>query len=1634
MRRTALGLAILIVCLGTSVFAYQPSATSPYTFNGTYSCSNCEVFDHYRVGDGNWHAPGCGQSGAPLYYCDCSIGFQSGEMLQPPILRVNGNNIELEYFARNAYCNPPADGGNVNEPNAIPYFIQVYAINPQTFTSTVVHVVPPYWEHGKISFTGSPSCTLYRAAYFDMDIFGNIYVVSSNVVGGTGSSSGLPCLADTNSCPIPGGSGSAAPGYPTDGVSPSFGHPINVGSGNMQYSERLFSVSEPGGSLDFTITYNSRDTTVGPLGRGFIHPFAQTFTSPTGGTRLWRNATGGRLLLAHETHPVTGGDIYRVVYPSDTVGAATFNGSTYTFRDLAGTQTMLQNTASGTYTPGTITDRWGNQYTTVYTGSNLTRITDPLGRFWTLAYSGSRLTSITDGDGNQWRFTYDGTTNQLMAIFDPLHTGSTPWRQFTWVTYASGQPTVLAAVADDSGAVLEGHQYDSSGRATSSWTGDTTGSSLPAPGTNARELATITYTDDTHRTVTSSVETGVTESTVYTITAGSGRFLATSIQGTCVSCGTGVEAQTFTYDDYNRPLTRVVGIDRSGSGGTDERVTSTYTYDANGQVLTATEAVGTAVERTTSYAYAYAPWPSFVTSMTRASVAKPGQNAVTTLAWNTSGTPETTLTTTRSGYLAATDPSPTAYVTIDHFDARHRLVETDGPGTNEKSVQTFYTDTDTNLDRRGRLQESRVFTDATASLATTFDDYTIYGAARKDTDANGVDTVRITDAKGRVTSTTSVKPTSDFDEPPDYVTTFTFDSRDRLTATTLPRGNSTRYRYEDGSNRLLETIRADSAGLEYERLLATLNTAGYKSTESAQECPTPANPCLSWTTRQSESFSYDAHGRLATITHPDSTTMVFTYDSRGNAASVKDERHSAANGLYAYDARNRLQTVTQKQTLTSGSDVVTQFAYDDHDDVTSVTDPNGNVTSYAFDDFERVQSQVSPVSGTSSYTYDAGDNLVSTTDANGATTTRTFDAFRRVLTASSTCSGFDSEQVTWTYDDATAGRYGKGRTASMTDPSGSTDYFYERRGLLRSESRMIGSWSSSTDYAYDADGNRTKLGKFEYTYDFAGRQLSVARRDCPTCSAVPLVSSASYLPFGPEKALVFANGTTQSKSYDARYQISENKLVAGLVTLLDHGYASDAAGNIASIHDLADSTYNRDFGYDDLNRLTSATSGTSLWGTGAYSYDAMGNMLASQLGDRTESFTYNGTTPLIATTSEQGNTDIVEYDAVGNELDSVHYPPPGVLVTYPRNSIARLYSCRNLVAAVSTAKSHPPCGEPPCRPPFPPPTLTEYDYTYDGRDVRVSVVASDTFQETDYVYTPELRLSQRRNATTGDSDEFAWFNSHPVAQISSWSSAPLYTFTDHLGTPVILTDSAASVVWQVEYEPYGRVYQLRAGSAYEDQPLRFEGQDVAPHSDQGTEESYNVFRWYEPAWGRYAQSDPIGLSGGINPFAYVDDDPEDFVDPLGLRSCGPGKTAFIKKMCGVAKAAATSACQCQVSLVNAGYETTWGDPKADSTKDNNWQGIHVTAKYKGKSRPVRQPGRDDPDARVPINNSPAESWAQYCARCAEQKLSFQNYPQYVRDMVKKLGMAKPTTQDARIKNMLATINNCKKELDDCCSK
>ena len=113
-----------------------------------------------------------------------------------------------------------------------------------------------------------------------------------------------------------------------------------------------------------------------------------------------------------------------------------------------------------------------------------------------------------------------------------------------------------------------------------------------------------------------------------------------------------------------------------------------------------------------------------------------------------------------------------------------------------------------------------------------------------------------------------------------------------------------------------------------------------------------------------------------------------------------------------------------------------------------------------------------------------------------------------------------------------------------------------------------------------------------------------------------------------------------------------------------------------------------------------------------------------------------------------------------------------------------------------------------------------------------------------------------------------------------------YIHPDHLGTPRAITKPADNaLVWRWENaEPFGNSIpnENPSGLGSFVYNLRFPGQ----YFDMETGLHYNYFRDYDPAIGRYVQSDPAGLIGGLNTYGYVGARPLALIDPWGLAPGG----------------------------------------------------------------------------------------------------------------------------------------------------
>ena len=130
-----------------------------------------------------------------------------------------------------------------------------------------------------------------------------------------------------------------------------------------------------------------------------------------------------------------------------------------------------------------------------------------------------------------------------------------------------------------------------------------------------------------------------------------------------------------------------------------------------------------------------------------------------------------------------------------------------------------------------------------------------------------------------------------------------------------------------------------------------------------------------------------------------------------------------------------------------------------------------------------------------------------------------------------------------------------------------------------------------------------------------------------------------------------------------------------------------------------------------------------------------------------------------------------------------------------------------------------------------------------------------------------------------------WLQNRPVAALDSneQNAAPsiAWLHSDHLLTARAATDANQNFIWRWHSDAFGvgeAESLAQAGQPELTLNLRFPGQ----YHDQESGLYYNYFRTYDPGKGRYTQSDPIGLLGGVNTFGYVAGNPLAKFDPLGL--------------------------------------------------------------------------------------------------------------------------------------------------------
>jgi RHS repeat-associated protein len=1094
-------------------------------------------------------------------------------------------------------------------------------------------------------------------------------------------------------------------------------------------------------------------------------------------------------------------DRYLQINSSSQVTAERIGGKQYIFTLRGSTWSSngdvdIKLTHSGSTWTLTDHDDTVETYTTTSSGhaALLNTIQARNGYTQTLNYNGSnQLTNVTDSYRRAFSLTYNGNgTLETVTTPDSStltygYNSVTGGTQLTSVSYSTNPISTQQYLYTQSSLpfALTGI-IDENGNRYTTWSYDSYGRGLTSQLGSGATLTTMSYVTGA-TTVTNAL--GVQDT--YTFTTSQNVPKISQISRAATST-TAAAAETFSYDGSGYMASRTDWNSNQ----------TTYVNDSHGDPTTINEAMGTPVARTTTIVYdsRFVHLPH--------SIATPG--VTTAYAYDSSGNLLTkTLTDTTTQSIPYSTHGEAQVWTYTWNNSLLASVET----PNLKITNYTYSPS-------GAL--TRITNPLNQTTSITLNSGGGYPEAV--VDPNGVTTTLTYDARQRLISsavTTSAGV---------LTTTYTIDPASELTKVTLPDNSYLAYGY-DTAHRLTKTTDELGNYIQY-----TLDSLGDKTQINTYDSGSDL--------KRQHSATFDALGRMLTDVGGSGQTTRYTYDSNGNALTVTDPLNHLTTRVF--DALNRL---TQSTDPNNG---VAQFSYDAHDRLLTVSDPDSNATTYVRDGFGNGIQQASPDSGTSVYYYDADNNLVRKVDALSVMTNNSFDALDRILATQYPAD--PTLNVAYTYDQTGTGYgFGIGHLTSLTDAAGSLSRSHDERGNMLTEKRINGTHTLTTTYTYD---RASRIAAITYPdgwqitdlYDSAGYLHQVKARPFGSIGT-STIATLAHLPFGPVDSAIYGNGITEGWTFDADYRATNltDSLSSTHLQNLTYGY--DEANNVTSISDAVNAANSQTLGYDALNRLISATSGTGGYGSLNWVYDKNGNLTSFKVGSATTLYTYIRGTNRLASFANGGPSHLVGTNANGNITNI----PPANSSTFATFA----YSKANRLASVTGS-----------------PLAATFVYDAFGRRFsKTNPGASPTL----YTYSQDGRLIEEND--NGATTDYLYADGRPIStlQPSLGPSKPIdYILADRLGTPQLATNISGSTVWSTTYQPYGTTGTITGSIT---QNLRLPGQNT----DAETGFNYNLNRDYMPNIGRYLETDPIGIRGSLNTYGYANANPAKLTDRSGLQ-------------------------------------------------------------------------------------------------------------------------------------------------------
>ena len=577
----------------------------------------------------------------------------------------------------------------------------------------------------------------------------------------------------------------------------------------------------------------------------------------------------------------------------------------------------------------------------------------------------------------------------------------------------------------------------------------------------------------------------------------------------------------------------------------------------------------------------------------------------------------------------------------------------------------------------------------------------------------------------------------------------------------------------------------------------------------------------------------DPHGDLLGLTTPSGLRLGLDHDSIGRITRIAYDRRTLFDLEYdevpicvsavrfpdQTSVRFRYHDPSRFSLITDRLGNPISFEYDDLGRLSALTDGNGRNTTFRYGEWSRPDATVFPDGSTESYEYDPNGRVRRIVAGAESFAEIVYDEADRPIEI----RYGDGEVIHYAYD-------GQGNVIEAANPEITVRYEYNDAGQVVKEDQA----GQVIAYQYNSAGDLVGL-----TYP-TGETVAIHRDEELRLDFIKDwaggIHRFTYADEDRGYAHVFPNGLKAE--------------VAQAGTGKPLGMILHPADSISRV------VCRLKFQYDAEDRLRTFTD--SDFGTKTYTYDAESQLLEVRAGDgKDEVFTYD---PAGNRTSRNGTK--AEFNAL-NQLTSqgttrCGYDARGNLQSYIglKGHWHFVYNRRNLLVRAESGSGR----------------VVEFGYDAFGR----RLWKKSGTKEVRYVWAGEqlIREVEKDGPRTVTRDYLYKPGTHIPLALRLGEDIYCY-HTDHLGTPLRMTDSQGRVVWSAEYRAFGeaipKIHQVA-------NPCALPGQ----YCDEETGLHYNRFRYYAPHLGRYVTRDPLTFLAGVNFYAYAGNDPSNGSDPLGL--------------------------------------------------------------------------------------------------------------------------------------------------------